>query len=80
MFFFTSKNPKSFGEILVGLRWKKDKETLDITIQEASSLRIMDQDRRTSSESNISSHQYTKQLFNNQTTSHLLLLFFCTQF
>ena len=43
------KNPKSVGEILVGLRWKKDKETLDVTIQEASCLRIMDQDKRTSS-------------------------------
>lgn len=49
---FASKNPKSVGEILVGLRWKKDKETLDVTIQEASSLRIMDQDKRTSSKSN----------------------------
>ena len=48
--FFTFKNLKSVGEILVGLRWKKDKETLDVTIQEASSLRIMDQDKRTSSE------------------------------
>lgn len=48
--FVYSKNLKSVGEILVGLRWKKDKETLDVTIQEASCLRIMDQDKRTSSE------------------------------
>ena len=50
---FILKNPKSVGEILIGLRWKKVKETLDVTIQEASSLRIMDQDKRTSSKSKL---------------------------
>ncbi|XP_028396798.1 synaptotagmin-2-like isoform X2 [Dendronephthya gigantea] len=43
---FEEDNSQSFGEILVGLRWKKDKQTLDVTIQEASCLKIMDQDKR----------------------------------
>lgn len=52
-FVFTLKNSKSVGDILVGLRWKKDEETLEVTVQEASSLRIMDQDKCTSSKNEV---------------------------
>lgn len=37
------------GELLVGLCWKEKNEILEIAIQEASGLKIMDQDKLTSS-------------------------------
>ena len=49
VFVFLSKRSELLGDMLVGLRWKKNDEILEISIEEASNLKVMDEDRITTS-------------------------------